>query len=299
MVITCVSFIFELPISLNYVFFTIAHFSITASLLSRWALSGHIPLTNLYESLTFLAWVISSLCLVSSTILKGNLTPPYSDSAQSNRSMGQSLAFSSAITPDLSLLGNPDKTTPLGFQKLKSKTQRSRIIFLIFSPVIVFLLGFSSFALPSEMRELVPLVPALQSNWLLLHVSIMLLSYGTLIFGSLLSLAFLMSKTSQFRLVLDRLSYRMLSIGFPLLTLGILSGSIWANQAWGSYWSWDPKETWALITWFVFAIYLHARLIKGWQGTKPAIIATFGFFMLWFCFLGVNILAKGLHSYAI
>ena len=96
---------------------------------------------------------------------------------------------------------------------------------------------------------------------------------------------------------LDNYSYRVLALGFPLLTVGILSGAVWANEAWGSYWSWDPKETWALITWLVFAIYLHARILKGWTGRNPAIIATFGFFVVWFCYLGVNLLGTGLHSY--
>ena len=96
---------------------------------------------------------------------------------------------------------------------------------------------------------------------------------------------------------LDNLSYRILGIGFPFLTIGILSGAVWANEAWGSYWSWDPKETWALLTWLVFAIYLHMRLSHGWQGKKPAIMASVGFLTVWFCFLGVNLLGEGLHSY--
>ena len=97
--------------------------------------------------------------------------------------------------------------------------------------------------------------------------------------------------------VLDNLSYRFLGLGFPLLTVGILSGAVWANAAWGSYWSWDPKETWALITWIVFALYLHARITKGWNGKRAAIIATVGFFVVWFCYLGVNLIGSGLHSY--
>ncbi len=96
---------------------------------------------------------------------------------------------------------------------------------------------------------------------------------------------------------LDNLSYRILGIGFPFLTIGILSGSVWANEAWGSYWSWDPKETWALLTWLVFAVYFHSRLIKGWEGKKPAILATLGFIVVWICFIGVNLLKSGLHSY--
>jgi cytochrome c-type biogenesis protein CcsB len=96
---------------------------------------------------------------------------------------------------------------------------------------------------------------------------------------------------------IDYWSYRIIGIGFPLLTLGILSGAVWANEAWGSYWNWDPKETWALITWVIFAIYLHIRITKGWNGTKPALVALLGFFVVWMCYLGVNLLGKGLHSY--
>jgi len=97
--------------------------------------------------------------------------------------------------------------------------------------------------------------------------------------------------------ILDNISYRIIGLGFPLLTIGIIAGAVWANEAWGSYWSWDPKETWALITWLVFAAYLHARITKGWQGRKPAILAATGFAVVWVCYLGVNLLGKGLHSY--
>ena len=96
---------------------------------------------------------------------------------------------------------------------------------------------------------------------------------------------------------LDNISYRIIGLGFPLLTIGIIAGGVWANEAWGSYWSWDPKETWALITWLIFAAYLHSRITKGWQGRKPAILAAVGFVVVWICYLGVNLLGKGLHSY--
>ena len=185
-----------------------------------------------------------------------------------------------------------------------------------------------------------PLIPALQSNWLMMHVTVMLLSYATLISGALLSISFLILdrinliniislqtlkpkisnsevnlfqesknlqkpnteflpifKKIEFLKILDNLSYRLIGIGFAFLTIGILSGAVWANEAWGSYWSWDPKETWALITWIVFAVYLHTRLVKGWQGEKSALVAFFGFITLWVCYLGVNLLGKGLHSY--
>jgi cytochrome c-type biogenesis protein CcsB len=170
----------------------------------------------------------------------------------------------------------------------------------------------------------------------MMHVSVMLLSYATLFSGALLSISFLIlgwiqtittpniskialqnpdnsSSETGFSLPpkvkkenffnfeylnnLDNLSYRLIGIGFSFLTIGILSGAVWANEAWGSYWSWDPKETWALITWITFAIYLHTRLVKGWQGQKPALVASLGFIILWVCYLGVNLLGKGLHSY--
>ena len=96
---------------------------------------------------------------------------------------------------------------------------------------------------------------------------------------------------------LDNWSYRIIGLGFPFLTIGIIAGGVWANEAWGSYWSWDPKETWALITWLVFATYLHSRITKGWEGKKTAILGGLGFFVIWICYLGVNFLGKGLHSY--
>ena len=96
---------------------------------------------------------------------------------------------------------------------------------------------------------------------------------------------------------LDNWSYRIIGLGFPFLTIGIIAGGVWANEAWGSYWSWDPKETWALITWLVFATYLHSRITKGWKGKKTAILGGLGFFVIWICYLGVNFLGKGLHSY--
>jgi cytochrome c-type biogenesis protein CcsB len=186
-----------------------------------------------------------------------------------------------------------------------------------------FLSGFSTLTLPPDMQKALPLVPSLQSNWLMMHVTMMMISYATLIVGSLLSilyLAFLYFNKNTQKIVLsngqndslltnlsfsklsllqtvDIWSYRIIGLGFPFLTIGIISGAVWANEAWGSYWSWDPKETWALITWLVFAVYLHSRLLKGWQGEKAATLGSFGFFVIWICYLGVNFLGKGLHSY--
>ena len=96
---------------------------------------------------------------------------------------------------------------------------------------------------------------------------------------------------------LDTHTYWLIAFGFVLLAVGIITGAVWANVAWGSYWSWDPKETWSLITWLIYAVYLHARLIVGWRGRKAAWFAVFGFLAVLFCYAGVNVLLPGLHSY--
>ena len=267
-------------------------FMLTLSI--RWISEGYFPLSNLYESLIFLSWGISFIHLI-----------------------------------------------------IEYKTQ-SRLIGAIATPLMFFLSGFSSLTLPTDMQKALPLVPSLQSNWLMMHVSMMMVSYATLILGSLLSILYLAfvsfsgqkgqavietstgsissasvasitsvtsvasvasvasssapsttmaySRLSLLQTV-DIWSYRIIGLGFPFLTIGIISGAVWANEAWGSYWSWDPKETWALITWLVFAIYLHSRLLKGWQGKQAAILGSCGFFVIWICYLGVNFLGKGLHSY--
>jgi cytochrome c-type biogenesis protein CcsB len=250
---------------------------------SRWIVAGYFPLSNLYESLLFLTWLLLTIYLY-----------------------------------------------------IETKT-KSKLIGSVLIPVTLLINGFANLTLSPEMQKSSPLVPALQSNWLMMHVSMMLLSYGTLIIGSLLCILFLVisrSKEVDLKIIndsslplynimldyyeakllapsteiselgklkllqsLDNWSYRIIGLGFPFLTIGIISGGVWANEAWGSYWSWDPKETWALITWLVFAVYLHARITKGWEGKKTAILGSLGFFVIWICYLGVNFLGKGLHSY--
>lgn len=96
---------------------------------------------------------------------------------------------------------------------------------------------------------------------------------------------------------LDDVTYRMIAVGWPLLTAGIITGAVWANSAWGTYWSWDPKETWSLITWFIYAVYLHARYVRGWRGSQMAVISAVGFLAVIFTYLGVNLVLSGLHSY--
>jgi cytochrome c-type biogenesis protein CcsB len=181
---------------------------------------------------------------------------------------------------------------------------KNEFIGLIISPFLLCLLTFTEFSLPTDLQITQPLVPALQSNWLFMHVSVMIISYASLLIGSLISIIYLALNTKQTAnsisdslLVFDNLSYRTIGIGFCFLTLGILSGAVWANETWGTYWSWDPKETWALITWLTFAIYLHTRLLYGWDGKKSAILGSCGFVLIWVCYLGVNLLGKGLHTY--
>jgi cytochrome c-type biogenesis protein CcsB len=301
----------------------ISNLCIATLLGARWIDAGYFPLSNLYESLFFLAWGITTMHIVVNRI--GN------KSANDNA---------------------------------------KRLVGAFTSPMAMGITAFAALALPSGMQISEPLVPALKSNWLMMHVSVMLLSYAALMTGSILAIAFLIVTRGQevvlqgssfgtnLRSVvdsnntntpnpetfaafavesmgsilnsgnlqtantgsitaeaiapntkplslrrltigetLDNLSYRAIGLGFPLLTIGIIAGGVWANEAWGSYWSWDPKETWSLITWLVFAAYLHTRITKGWQGRKPAILASVGLLVVWTCYLGVNLLGKGLHSY--
>ena len=263
--------------------------SLTANLLlffilaSRWIVAGYFPLSNLYESLLFLTWTLLTIYLY-----------------------------------------------------FENKT-KSKLMGAVLIPVALLITGFANLTLSPDMQKASPLVPALQSNWLMMHVSMMMLSYATLIMGSLLCILFLViskyqdvdlqlvdesslplynvmldyyeakvfspsdeiSELGKLKLLqsLDNWSYRIIGLGFPFLTIGIIAGGVWANEAWGSYWSWDPKETWALITWIVFATYLHSRITKGWEGKKTALLGGLGFFVIWICYLGVNFLGKGLHSY--
>ena len=144
-------------------------------------------------------------------------------------------------------------------------------------------------------KEIVPLLPALKSNWLTIHVLTCFIGYAALTVAFVSSVVFLLPRSNN--KILDELSYKMIVFGFLFLTLGIISGAVWANSAWGTYWSWDPKETWSLITWFVYAIYLHARFTKGWGGKKAAWLSVAGFLAMLFTYFGVNFLLSGLHSY--
>jgi len=254
-----------------------ANLSLTAQLTLRWWESGHFPISNLYESLCFLAWA----CSLTQLLVERSWPSPLV----------------------------PASTTPIALGCL----------------------AFASFALPDRLQQAAPLVPALRSSWLVMHVSVIMMSYAALLVGSLLSLAVLFTQRDQalelrsssigsggFRQAklvtadsnlqlssitigineqLDSLSYRTITVGFLLLSVGLVSGAVWANEAWGSWWSWDPKETWALICWLVYAAYLHTRLSRGWQGRRPALVAVAGLVVICVCYIGVNLLGIGLHSY--
>jgi ABC-type transport system involved in cytochrome c biogenesis permease subunit len=152
---------------------------------------------------------------------------------------------------------------------------------------------------PLMPKEATPLVPALQSYWLWLHVSVTLLGEAFFAVAFVTSLLFLAADSEEKKSRLDALAYRAVAVGFPLFTLGgLIFGMVWAYRAWGSYWTWDPKEVWSLITWFVFALYLHTRIVMGWKGKRSALIAIIGFLAALFTYFGVNYLLAGLHSYA-
>lgn len=173
------------------------------------------------------------------------------------------------------------------------------------APLVFLALAYASLS-PHINDQIRPLIPALKSNWLISHVLTCFLGYAGFAVAFSVSLMYLLrpdqpvAGTLMARLpdpdTLDDLNYRMIVFGFLFLSLGIITGSVWANSAWGSYWSWDPKETWSLITWMIYAVLLHARLMRDWTGRRVAWLSVIGFFAVLFTYFGVNFL-PGLHSY--
>ncbi|HJY46835.1 MAG TPA: c-type cytochrome biogenesis protein CcsB [Propionibacteriaceae bacterium] len=156
-----------------------------------------------------------------------------------------------------------------------------------------------------------PLVPALHSVWFLIHIVAAAISGAAFNVGGVMSIFYLIKKRAEERGTvrgylerlpdsrkIDLIAYRFLAFAFPLWTFTVVAGAIWAEYAWGRYWGWDPKETWALVTWVIYACYLHARSTAGWRGTRAAVIAIIGLASFWFNFVGINLLVSGLHSYA-
>jgi cytochrome c-type biogenesis protein CcsB len=219
--------------------------------------TGHAPLSNLYESVVFFAWTILLIYILI-------------DLKYRQRSVG-------AFVVPFAFLG----------------------------------MTWAQFRLDNTIE---PLVPALQSNWLMYHVITCFLGYAAFAVACGVSIMYLIKVGKEERnasrspagglvglfpaaRVLDDINYKAIMIGFPLLSLGIITGAAWANYAWGTYWSWDPKETWSLIVWFIYAAFLHARFTRGWVGKRAAWLSIFGFAATIFCYLGVNLVLSGLHSY--
>jgi cytochrome c-type biogenesis protein CcsB len=179
----------------------------------------------------------------------------------------------------------------------------------VFVTAFAFLAIALTSIVPGIEVKITPLVPALQSNWLTIHVTTCFFGYAAFAVSFGISILYLIrdrkeeqKETSSRWLpsseILDEVNYKSIIIGFPMLTLGIITGAAWANYAWGSYWSWDPKETWAAITWLVYALYLHLRITRGWRGRRAAYFAILGFAVVMFTFFGVTYLLRGLHAYA-
>jgi len=183
---------------------------------------------------------------------------------------------------------------------------RERIIGVFATPLIFLAIAYASLS-PNIGDEIKPLIPALKSNWLIAHVITCFLGYAGFAVAFGFSIMYLIRPADSSRNTLmsrlpglslvDELTHQMVMFGFLFLTIGIITGAVWANSAWGTYWSWDPKETWSLITWFIYAIMLHLRMMRGWHGKRIAWVSIVGFMAVLFTYFGVNLL-PGLHSYA-
>jgi cytochrome c-type biogenesis protein CcsB len=173
------------------------------------------------------------------------------------------------------------------------------IPFINFGATIVAIALLAVASSPVAPKDVVPPIPALQSYWLVLHVTLSFIGESFFVVAFVCAIRYLAARDEERRKSLDRLTYTTIAIGYPIFTAGaLIFGAIWAETAWGSYWSWDPKETWALITWLVYTAYLHTRFVKRFRGKVSAILAILGFAFTMFTFFGVNYLLSGLHSYA-
>ena len=170
--------------------------------------------------------------------------------------------------------------------------------FVVFGGTITAIILLAIASSPLAPKEVLPPIPALQSSWLVLHVTFSFIGEAFFAVAFAAAIYYLISSDEEKRSRLDRLMYTTVAIGYPIFTAGaLIFGAIWAQVAWGNYWSWDPKETWALITWLVYTAYLHTRLIKRLRGKTSAILVIIGFLVTIFTFFGVNYLLSGLHSY--
>ncbi len=182
---------------------------------------------------------------------------------------------------------------------------KNRVIGAFCLPLAFLALAYASL---SPGREIEPLIPALKSNWLIAHVFTCFVGYASFASAFGVGIAFLIKSNKEepepapgeMRLLstqwLDELIQKLIMFGFLFLTVGIITGAVWANSAWGRYWGWDPKETWSLVTWLIYAAMLHFRLMRGWRGKRIALFSIIGFAAVLFTYFGVNLL-PGLHSY--
>ena len=171
------------------------------------------------------------------------------------------------------------------------------------APVTFLVIGYAAM----QSKEVRQLMPALRSNWLGFHVSTAIIAYGAFGVSFAVALIFLMRERmadNHFirthvpdKEKLDMIGYRAVTLGLLFLTFTIITGAIWAERAWGSYWSWDPKETWSLVTWIIYAVYLHLRIRRSWEGRSAAVFAAIGFICVLFTYIGVNTFLPGIHSY--
>jgi len=182
----------------------------------------------------------------------------------------------------------------------------NRVIGAFTMPLAFLAMAYASLS-PNISDRIQPLLPALKSNWLIAHVITCFIGYAAFAVAFGLSIMYLIrqrepgpkgSLLDRFPKpnVIDDLTHQMIMCGFLFLSVGIISGAVWANSAWGRYWGWDPKETWSLITWFIYATLLHAKLMRGWHGRRIAYLSVIGFAAVLFTYFGVNLL-PGLHSY--
>jgi len=195
----------------------------------------------------------------------------------------------------------------IGILLIANLKYKVKVLGSFLTPIALVIMLFA-FALP---KEILPLAPVLKSFWHPFHVIFAFLGNAIFALTFCCGVMYLIqehqlkskkigaiTKRLPSLNVLDDLNYQSLTYGFPLLTLGIITGAVWAENAWGRYWGWDPKETWSLITWFLYAALLHQRLTVGWRGRKAAIMAIVGFMAVLFTFLGVNLILPGLHTYS-
>ena len=280
----------KVPRKANLVILIIAVTAHTFGLLYRWKEAGHAPFANMYESLVFLSWVIG---------------------------LGFTLVEIFKPMEELGAIVLPITTIVEGYALTVPPVS---YLFNLLNGITAHI-GNKGGWFPPPSIESEALMPALQSYWLEIHVITIFLAYGAFALSFGTGLIYLWKNRNHLKVgspvmaggsgtdsnilkleQLDQQTYWLVALGFIMLGAGIIFGAVWANETWGSYWSWDPKETWSLITWFVYAVFLHTRLVAKWRGSKTAWLAVLGFVAVLVCYYGVNVVLPkytdgGLHSY--